>query len=222
MLAFVDPESIFKTVGTHARQSPYMTAFVIGAVKGSAADLVAQSSARHGNKAPYDYRRMSAFLLYGGLYQGMTLELLYNNLFNKMFGENVLQKLAFNQLVLTPAVTLPAAYAMKGLVFGNIPEALKEYWMDVTQNGLILTFWKLWTPFNFLLFSVIPPHLRIATNAIVSFTWTIILSNIANAKHDEKKSHDLYIEPTKAAGITTTTAGIKATTAGANGPLCAD
>lgn len=94
--------------------------------------------------------------------------------------------LVFNQLVLTPILTLPVAYVVKGIVFGNsLKRALKEYWMDVTQKGLLLSFWKLWTPANYLLFGVVPPQWRITFNASVSFVWTVILSRIANSRNEE-------------------------------------
>ena len=115
----------------------------------------------------------------------MTLELLYNRIFPRIFGDRVMLTLAFNQLVLTPVMTLPVAYLVKGIVFGDsIKTALKEYWTDVTQKGLLLSFWKLWTPANYLLFGVVPPQWRITFNASVSFVWTVILSRIANSKKE--------------------------------------
>jgi hypothetical protein len=191
-LAFVDPPSatsaILETLSSLARQHPYGTSFSVAALKGGLADAVAQRSeqAQVGAKQIlHDYRRTLVFILYGGFYQGMTLELLYNRLFNVWFGENVLAKLAFNQLVLTPFVTLPVAYVAKGVVFGNFlrqPGAIfKEYWHDIRYKGLLFTFWAIWTPVNFLLFSVIPPAWRITFSACVSFIWTVILSRIASA-----------------------------------------
>jgi len=126
----------------------------------------------------------------------MTLELLYNRVFPRLFGDRVLLMLAFNQLVLTPLLTLPVAYLVKGIVFGNtLRTSMNEYWTDVKQNGLLLAFWKLWTPANYLLFGVVPPHLRITFNASVSFVWTVILSRIANSqkvnKHDKSVAEKL-------------------------------
>lgn len=116
----------------------------------------------------------------------MTLELLYNRIFPRVFGDRVMVTLAFNQLVLTPVLTLPVAYVTKGVVFGDsLKTALKQYWTDVTQKGLLWSFWKLWTPANYLLFGVVPPEWRITFNASVSFLWTIILSRIANSKNKE-------------------------------------
>ena len=120
----------------------------------------------------------------------MALELLYNRIFPRIFGDRVLLTLAFNQLVLTPVLTLPVAYLVKGIVFGySLRRALDEYWTDVTQKGLLWSFWKLWTPANYLLFGVVPPQWRITFNASVSFVWTVILSRIANSQResDDKK-----------------------------------
>lgn len=77
------PASISTTLGTLVSCSPFATAFFVGGFKGAAGDLVAQSSegytgtaisnrdAEKEDIAPkkVDYRRMLAFLLYGGLYQ---------------------------------------------------------------------------------------------------------------------------------------------------------
>ena len=193
-LAFVDPPSatsaLLQTLSTVAQQHPYGTAFSVAALKGGLADAVAQRSEQaqveKANQAVHDHRRTLVFVMYGGLYQGMTLELLYNRLFNVWFGDNnALAKLAFNQLVLTPLVTLPMAYIAKAIVFGKFlrqPGAiLKEYWYDVRYNGLLLTFWALWTPVDFLLFTIVPPAWRITFSACVSFIWTIILSRIASS-----------------------------------------
>lgn len=192
-LAFVDPPSatsaLFETLSSLAQQHPYGTAFSVAALKGGLADAVAQRSEQaqveRANQAVHDHRRTLVFVLYGGLYQGMTLELLYNRLFNVWFGDNALAKLAFNQLLLTPFCTLPVAYIAKAIVFGKFlrqPGAiLKEYWYDVRYNGLLFTFWALWTPVNFLLFTIVPPAWRITFSACVSFIWTIILSRIASS-----------------------------------------
>lgn len=195
-VAFVDPaSSALGSIAALAKAHPYYSAFSIAAFKGGLADVVAQRSessappdapGKGGKDDPvkveHDYRRSLVFVIYGGLYQGMALELLYNNLFNDWFGDNVLAKMAFNQLVLTPFVTLPAAYLAKGIVFGkSLSAVMKDYYYDVKENGLLTAFWKLWTPVNLLLFSVIPPHFRVAFCALVSFVWTIILSRISNS-----------------------------------------
>mmetsp|Transcript_22463 Transcript_22463/g.48790 ORF Transcript_22463/g.48790 Transcript_22463/m.48790 type:complete len:270 (-) Transcript_22463:49-858(-) len=194
-VAFVDPtSSALGSITAFSKAHPYYSAFSIAAFKGGLADVVAQRSessepdaagkagGKDTVKVAHDYRRSLVFVIYGGLYQGMALELLYNNLFNDWFGENILAKIIFNQLVLTPFVTLPAAYLAKGIVFGKtLSDVMKDYYYDVKENGLLTAFWKLWTPVNLLLFSVIPPHFRVAFCALVSFVWTIILSRISNS-----------------------------------------
>lgn len=195
-LAFVDPPSatstILETLSSLAQKHPYGTAFSVAALKGGLADAVAQRSEQvevdKAKEVIHDHRRSLVFILYGGLYQGMALELLYNRLFNIWFGDNALAKLAFNQLVLTPLVTLPIAYIAKAIVFGKFLRQpggiLKEYWYDVRYNGLLSTFWALWTPVNFLLFTIVPPAWRITFSACVSFIWTIILSRISSSSKE--------------------------------------
>lgn len=43
-MAFIDPSSLLSTVGTFYETQPYASAFLTCAVKGAAADLVAQQS----------------------------------------------------------------------------------------------------------------------------------------------------------------------------------
>jgi hypothetical protein len=131
----------------------------------------------------FDFRRTIAFMLYGGCYQGMSLHFIYNDVFHRLFGPNrAVQKVMLSQLVMAPLLTLPVAYLFKGLVYGKTPlGAMEDYWIGLTQRGLLFSFWKLWVPIQFLIFTVIPVHLRIPFSSFFSFCWTVLLSRISNS-----------------------------------------
>jgi hypothetical protein len=131
----------------------------------------------------FDFRRTIAFMLYGGCYQGMSLHFIYNDVFHRLFGPNrAVQKVLLSQLVMAPLLTLPVAYLFKGLVYGKTPRgAMEDYWIGLTQKALLFSFWKLWVPIQFLIFTVIPVHLRIPFSSFFSFCWTVLLSRISNS-----------------------------------------
>lgn len=188
--AFIDPKTIMSTVGSFYRTQPYRAAFVTSAIKGVAADVVAQKAEskpsqeevmRGGASTPrFDVKRNLAFLLYAGIYQGMGLELIYNVLLPQLCGSSNFLKVLVSMLVVSPFLTLPMAYVFKALVFQkSMTTALGEYSRDVRQ-GLLKTYWKIWIPFQTLAFVVVPTHFRIAFIAAISFAWMILFSSISS------------------------------------------
>ena len=149
--------------------------------KASAADLVAQS----GEKRGLNGRRNLAFILYGGAYQGVFQEHMYNHIFPILFGYGtstltVASKVLFDILFLNPMLCLPCAYLSKGAIFGYSPkEAIRRYINDIRQHGLLIKSWCIWLPVQCITFSIIPEYLRISFIAAVSFFWLIILSSVS-------------------------------------------
>jgi len=215
-MAFFDPSAVAGIFNAFASSSPYAAAFTTCATNGLAADWIAQRSEkirhtvenasevavspdgaaaiallpRGGIFPRHNFKRSLAFFLYGGFYQGIALEFIYNDMFTRVFGVNqAMLKMAVSQFVMAPLLTLPVAYVFKGLVFGKtLVGSLEDYWIGLTQQGLLLAFWKLWIPIQFLVFAVIPPHLRIPFSSCFSFLWTVILSRIANEDISKKES----------------------------------
>jgi protein Mpv17 len=140
----------------------------------------------------WDFNRNLAFWLYGGLYQGMIQEFLYNTVFPAIFGEStswmtVLEQVATDMVVLTPFICLPVAYLVKASIApdSSLLQGLQKYVQHVRHEGLLLRYWSLWTPVSILTFGVVPHHLRIPFIAFVSFFWLIILSNVSAKNTDE-------------------------------------
>ena len=187
------------------KNSPYTAAAVFCGIKASAADFVAQRRHRtiesgkdldvvmnkDGSlsvKQPekVNLQRNMAYILYGSMYQGLTLEFIYNHLYPKMFGTGidlvtVASKVMFDMLLQTTLVTLPIAYMSKAVIFRySFREAFRRYIDDIKNHKLLVKYYMLWFPVMSITFSVVPEHFRVTFIAMVSFFWLIILSSIAN------------------------------------------
>ena len=209
--------SLIGAIDVFYKTMPLTSAFVTCGIKASAADFVAQKrSAINTDEGegvltttdeeilseittPFEKRRNFAFLLYGGLYQGMAQEIIFNEVFPKLFGQGtdfftVLSKVSFDMFVVSPFICLPVAYLVKSVIFQyTVGEALARYKDDVMNNGLLVKYWSLWGPVQCLTFGVIPVHLRIAFIAVISFFWLIIFSSVA-AKGQKERELECSLE----------------------------
>jgi len=171
-------------VSNFYKNSPYLAAFVTCGVKASAADLIAQSNEEKSADSS-TVRRNFAFILYGGMYQGVIQEHIFNHIFPVLFGTStspmtVATKVIFDMLILSPFLCLPVAYLTKSAIFQYSPmEAIRRYISDIRERGLLTKYWSLWGPVQCLTFSIVPEHFRIAFIADVSFFWLILLSSIS-------------------------------------------
>ena len=185
---------------------PYAAAFIICAFKASAADCVAQVNTRSSQvyqselktrggevairrktflpNFKFNLKRNLAFLAYGGLYQGICQEFIYNNLFTSLFGASTKittagMKVLFDMFAIQPLVALPIAYLIKAVVFKySFAEAIGKYLIDIKQNSLLQKCWMIWGPAMFISFSFVPKHFRISFMASVSFFWLILFSSL--------------------------------------------
>lgn len=198
--------TVIGVIDTFYKTMPLASAFLTCGVKASLADAVAQKRALANEAAELDEnsenkttilgniekRRNLAFLLYGGLYQGITQEIIFNEVFPIIFGQGtdlttVISKVLFDSLCITPFLCIPVAYVVKSVIFQySFGEAMSRYKDDVTNNGLLVKYWSLWSPVQCLTFSVVPQHLRIVWIAFISFFWLIIFSSIAAKGQKER------------------------------------
>uniref|UniRef100_A0A7S2Y6W9 Uncharacterized protein n=1 Tax=Entomoneis paludosa TaxID=265537 RepID=A0A7S2Y6W9_9STRA len=204
-------------INSFFQTQPYLAAFLTCSVKASAADLLAQTQEDNAtlNEAPMamtqqyqddddaplpvDVSRNLGFLLYGGLYSGITQNYLYSVIYPLVIGTDdslvtLCQQVAVDNLVSAPLLCLPVAYifksaftSSKGLSWdATIQQGLEKYVKDVRYQGLLLKYWTLWVPVQFLTFGVIPPHFRVTFVAAISFFWICILSTIAASETQEQ------------------------------------
>jgi protein Mpv17 len=188
-------------------EQPVQAAFLTCALKASVADAVAQlhqikamdleSSWKKGDEEGMHHDlpllniqipRNLAFLLYGGMYQGVAQHFLYNVLYPTWFGHGidpltVACKVLTDITFLGPFLSLPIAFSIKSAVYGSsnpIGDGLEKYKHDVINHNLLFKYWSLWAPVNTITFSVIPEHLRILFMASISFFWLVCLSSMSN------------------------------------------
>ena len=146
--------SLISAIDSFYQTMPLTSAFVTCGLKASAADAVAQKSQASKDRASEDdiilfqKKRNFAFLMYGGLYQGIAQEIIFNELFPLLFGKGtdtitVASKVLFDSLVVTPLVCLPVAYIVKSVIFQySLMEAFNRYTTDITKNGLLFKYWR--------------------------------------------------------------------------------
>lgn len=151
--------------------------------KAACADSLAQYS--DANTTKFSFRRNLSMMLYSGFILGMLCEVMYNNIFPRMFSgvgiARAIKCTLFDGFINAPLIWLPPAYIAKAVVY-RYPkrEGLQKYIVDVKHNGLLKKYWSLWLPMSMINFLIIPAHFRIAFVAAVSFFWMIILSIVAN------------------------------------------
>ena len=146
--------SLISAIDSFYQTMPLTSAFLTCGVKASAADAVAQKSQAAKDRAndkdvnPFEKKRNFAFLMYGGLYQGIAQEIIFNEGFPILFGQGtdvltVASKVLFDSLVVTPLVCLPVAYIVKSVIFQySLKEAFDRYKTDITKNGLLFKYWR--------------------------------------------------------------------------------
>jgi len=189
--------AFFATLDGFWKAHPLVAAAVVCATKASAADLVAQKrqqsigdSVGDDDKQKWDLRRTFSFMLYGAVYQGIVQELIYNNLYNYLFGTSTsmrvaIKKVLFDAIFHNALVCIPMAYVVKSVVFKNsLLTGIRQYIDDVRHHGLLLKYYALWMPVNAMLFTIVPTHWRITVMAAVSFFWMIILSTISSRSRE--------------------------------------
>jgi len=199
-------ESAGVAVDTFFQTQPYLSAFLTCSFKASAADFMAQTKQQENDSI--DVARNLAFLVYGGLYQGMAQQFIYNQVFPDWFSgventfEAIALQVAVDMLLVGPLVCLPTAYVMKQCVAtkgGNVlEEAWAKYWSDITEKGLLVKFWSIWVPVQFVTFGVIPAHFRVVFVAFFSFFWVFLLSMMSS---DDASTEESIAKPVSSSKV---------------------
>jgi hypothetical protein len=147
--------------------------------------------------------RNLAFLLYGGLYQGMFFQFLYMAVYPALYGDSpyrIVASVFTDTCVFGPFVTLPIAYIIRAVIESNtttgdheykhkhtlssliqpIEQGIDKYKNHVLTHGLLYTYWMIWAPAQTLNHGFVPEHLRVFFVAFVSFFWVYLLSGISS------------------------------------------
>lgn len=218
-LQAVELESAGAALDEFFRTQPFLSAFVACSMKASAADFLAQTSVDDDNhvavltKSSADkvnqallllenvnIQRNVAFLLYGGLYQGMFLQFLYMVVYPTLYGGSDLRiplSIFSDICAFGPFVTLPIAYILRGVIESQtlmdnqeeqqhfsitepMQQAIEKYKSHVLTQNLLLKYWMIWAPAQTINWCFVPEHLRVFFVAFVSFFWVYLLSAISS------------------------------------------
>eukprot|EP00468_Gymnochlora_sp_CCMP2014_P013262 CAMPEP_0167758878 /NCGR_PEP_ID=MMETSP0110_2-20121227/10715_1 /TAXON_ID=629695 /ORGANISM="Gymnochlora sp., Strain CCMP2014" /LENGTH=398 /DNA_ID=CAMNT_0007645207 /DNA_START=144 /DNA_END=1340 /DNA_ORIENTATION=- len=185
--------SLLKLILTFPARRPVAFGLGFSCIKTSAADLLVQRYVE--KRKDIDWKRNSAFGLFGLLYLGGVQYFLYVPVFKRLFpgaeeftkktigeklkdtaGQLTMVKQVFlDQAIHHPLLYFPTFYMMKELVMGGKPnDAVKKYKANYKED--ILSLWKIWVPATIVNFTFMPMWGRIPFVATVSLFWTCLLS----------------------------------------------
>ena len=155
-----------------------------------------------------DVHRNMAFILYGGLYQGMFLQFQYSTLYPAVFGDSsfrVALQVISDVFIFGPLMTLPLAYILRAALDQKttsgkndvlndyyapedvsmpmaqpFQDGVSKYLNHIQTQGLLFQYWRFWGPAQIVNQNFVPQHLRVAFVACVGFFWVILLSAISS------------------------------------------
>jgi len=213
---------VMSAINSFFQTQPYLAAFLTCSFKASAADMIAQTQ-EMGNEKPstsessfsddnevdsnVNISRNLGFLFYGGIYQGMVQNFIYNVIYPSWFGTDeslalVGKEVLVDNLLFAPFLCLPIAYAFKTafaseepLGLDTLKVGLEKYVQDVTTKGLLVRYWAIWFPANMITFGVIPAHFRVCFVALISFFWICILSSISSSSEENLEGEEVKAMP---------------------------
>jgi|TARA_B100000524_G_scaffold318185_1_gene197559 glycine cleavage system regulatory protein len=172
---------------------PFKFGVAFSTLKTSLADWLVQKYVEKREKI--DWRRNSAFTLFGCFYLGGVQYVIYVPIFARMFPQavsfttktisqkltdfagqrSVVAQVFLDQFVHHPLMYFPVFYALKEVVNGGSVEGGISQYATNYQEDLV-ALWKLWVPSMVVNFSLMPMWGRIPWVASTSLLWTMILS----------------------------------------------
>jgi len=144
--------------------------------------------------ASLDCKRTLIFSTFSGWYAGWFQHFVYNLAYGRLYGRGsdfatVAKKIASDHFAHVPFICLPSYYLWQesllvplrqdGAQFprldvGVFHDAFGRWRAEAL--GVMIAFWKLWTPAHIVTFGFAPEPLRITWVAVVSAVWLVICS----------------------------------------------
>jgi len=181
-----DPVAAWQSYLTCSLEAPVLCAACTSSVKGVVSDAFAQLVVE---RSPIlDLRRTLAFATYGATYLGLIAQWKYNVLFSRLFGSSmtvpsIAAKVLFDLGICGAFLSFPSYYLTKGLFTGSgVSRSLAEYFSPKGWQ-LLKKYWLVWFPVQVLMWTVVPPPLRITFVCAVSLVWQVVLSTLSHAKN---------------------------------------
>mmetsp|Transcript_12949 Transcript_12949/g.20766 ORF Transcript_12949/g.20766 Transcript_12949/m.20766 type:complete len:408 (+) Transcript_12949:69-1292(+) len=184
---------LLRSIVSFPVRKPLIFGLGFSCVKTSFADLLVQKFVE--KRTEIDWRRNSAFGLFGLLYLGGVQYFLYVPVFRRLFPNaeafatkpvkeklkdttgqlTMLKQVFLDQCIHHPFFYFPSFYAMKEIVVGGkLQDAKKKYQRNFKDD--IFALWKIWVPATMVNFTFMPMWGRIPFVASTSLVWTCILS----------------------------------------------
>ena len=149
----------------YSKANPLTFKVIFSTLKTSAADLLVQLQFEQKKVGDVDWRRNSAFALFGCFYLGGVQYMLYVPVFGRIFPKaaefatkpinqklkdprgfvNMLSQVFLDQCVHLPIAYFPVFYSLKEVVAGNsISDGLAKYQKNWKED--LVALWKVWVP----------------------------------------------------------------------------
>jgi len=195
-------------------ENPIIFGVTFSTVKTSFSDLLVQTQFEKRGLADIDWRRNSAFALFGCFYLGGVQYALYVPGFGRLFPKaaefatkpfkeklkdpvgwrNMLSQVFLDQCVHHPLMYFPVFYSLKEVVAGGSAwTGLMRFRENYKEDMVAL--WKVWVPATIINFTFSPMWLRIPFVASTSLIWTVILSAMRGSNDiiTEEESTDIVL-----------------------------
>ena len=107
----------------------------------------------------------------------------------------VIQKIAVNQLALSPFVDLPIYFSWTGFLDGLSPS---DSWKRFTTQywDTLYGTWAIWTPVGIVNFMFVPLHLRVPVAYVGEFFWSISTSYLSHRPIEDNEEYQAAREKT--------------------------
>lgn len=197
--------ALFRRALSFPKENPITFGVGFSTVKTSGADLLVQTTVEKKEWADIDWKRNTAFALFGFFYLGGVQYAIYVPGFGRLFPNaatfaakplvekvkdprgcfNMLSQVFLDQCVHHPFLYFPVFYSLKEVVAGHTAvEGLMKYKDNFTED--LVALWKVWVPATIVNFTFCPMWMRIPFVASTSLIWTFILSSMRGANDIEE------------------------------------
>ncbi|GAQ88733.1 protein Mpv17 [Klebsormidium nitens] len=172
------PLSLWQQYLALLESHPVLTKAITSSFLNFAGDLLCQTVIE--KKKELDFRRMGVISLIGLVLVGPTLHFWYG-LLNRTVkipgGAGIVSRLVLDQFLFSPAFI--AAFFSTLLTLEGRPSLIQATLQKEWVSTCIAN-WKIWIPFQFLNFWLVPPQLQVGAANVIALLWTVYLSFVTH------------------------------------------
>jgi hypothetical protein len=210
-------DNVWEEILTFPERRPRVFNVMLATFKTWFADVIVQLSERSrastaGAEWSFDWRRSSAFAVFGCVYIGLIQWMFYISIFsmlcpnairfaNEPWDEKVLdhagrvdlvKQVCYDNFMLETLIYFPIFYVVKEVMRAG----RAGFNAETARNGLLrylsnfkednMACWAVWVPADFAIFAA-PMWMRMPLDHLVSFGWTMLLSHLRGGASCEKE-----------------------------------